>query len=251
MHPTFYTGRLKWYRDSLGPSPQPEEGQGENSPPRNEAESSGQTELRVSKPAGTHASHTKGMTVQSGKSSGKNLTHKPSGMSTPAAHKRASDPAPHGLERLILDGAPSRQQPELGSQHAHGSCESRDQERPNLDEGPLRPPACQPERQPDHQGQGQGLSRSRKHDLEGDGPRRLAGTPQSPDPKLRVQKDKAEKEPRTQTRVRGPPALLDRNGELHFQYETSRSFWEALAPREVAGLPLVTELEGAGRPAPG
>ncbi|POM64538.1 Putative retroelement [Phytophthora palmivora] len=37
----------------------------------------------------------------------------------------------------------------------------------------------------------------------------LEGTPQSPDPKLRVQKDKAEKESLTQT-------LLDRNGKLHY-----------------------------------
>ncbi|POM62458.1 Pol protein [Phytophthora palmivora] len=67
--PTFYVGRLKRYHDPL-----------ENSPPRNEAESSGQPELPVSKPvtdtqAGTHESHTKGMTVQSGKNSGKNYTH--------------------------------------------------------------------------------------------------------------------------------------------------------------------------------
>ncbi|POM59935.1 Pol protein [Phytophthora palmivora] len=92
-HPTFYVGRLKRYHNPLGPSSRLDEGQGENSPPRNEAESSGQPELPVSKPlndtqAGTHASHTNGMTVQSGKSSGKNYFHKPSGTSTPAAHKR-------------------------------------------------------------------------------------------------------------------------------------------------------------------
>ncbi|POM77932.1 Pol protein [Phytophthora palmivora] len=122
-HPTFYLGRLKRYHDPLGPPSQTEEAQGENSPPRNEAESSGQPELPVSKSvndtqAGTHASHTKGMTVQSGKSSGKSYTHKPSGTSTPAAHKRASDHAPHGLERLSLDGVPSGQKPELGGQRS-------------------------------------------------------------------------------------------------------------------------------------
>ncbi|POM57538.1 Hypothetical protein PHPALM_37931 [Phytophthora palmivora] len=63
-HPTFYVGRLKRYHDPLGPPSQTEEDQGERSPPRNEAESSGQPELPVSKPvndtqAGTHASHTK------------------------------------------------------------------------------------------------------------------------------------------------------------------------------------------------
>ncbi|POM71564.1 Pol protein [Phytophthora palmivora] len=67
-HPTFYVGRLKRYHDPLGPPNQTEGGQGENSPPRNEAESSGQPELPVSEPVndtqtGTHASHTKGMTV--------------------------------------------------------------------------------------------------------------------------------------------------------------------------------------------
>ncbi|POM58867.1 Pol protein [Phytophthora palmivora] len=41
-HPTFYVGRLKRYDDPLGPSRRTEEGQGENSPPRNEAKSSGQ-----------------------------------------------------------------------------------------------------------------------------------------------------------------------------------------------------------------
>ncbi|POM78604.1 Hypothetical protein PHPALM_3848 [Phytophthora palmivora] len=92
-HPTFYVVRLKRYYDPLGPPSQTEGGQGENSPPQNEAESSGQPELPVSKPvadtqAGTHESHTNGMTVQSGKSSGKNYTHKPSGTNTPAAHKR-------------------------------------------------------------------------------------------------------------------------------------------------------------------
>ncbi|POM61547.1 Pol protein [Phytophthora palmivora] len=156
-HPTFYVGRLKRYHDPLDPPSQTEEDQGENSPPRNEAESSGQPELLVSKPvtatqADTHASHTKGMTVQSGKNSGKTHTRKPSGTSTPAAHKRASDHAPHGLERLSLDGVPSGQKPELGGQHAHGALGSHDQERPNLGGGPQGlPPACQSERQPDHQ----------------------------------------------------------------------------------------------------
>ncbi|POM58158.1 Pol protein [Phytophthora palmivora] len=140
-HPTFYVGRLKRYHDPLGLPSQTEEDQGENTPPRNEAETSGQPELPVSKPvngtqAGTHASHTKGMTVPNGKTLGKNYTHKPSGTSTPAAHKRASDHAPHGLNRLSLDEAPSRQQPELGGQRAHGAHGSHDQERPSPDEGP-------------------------------------------------------------------------------------------------------------------
>ncbi|POM59144.1 Pol protein [Phytophthora palmivora] len=79
--PTFYVGRLKRYHDPLDPSPRTEEGQGENSPPRNEAESSGQSELPVSKPVnGTqaHASHMKGITVPNGKNLGKNHTRKPS-----------------------------------------------------------------------------------------------------------------------------------------------------------------------------
>ncbi|POM62397.1 Pol protein [Phytophthora palmivora] len=93
-HSTFYVGRLKRYHDPLAPSPRTEGDQGESSPPQNEAESSEQPELPVSKPvnetqAGTHASHTKGMTVPSGKNLGKNYTHKPSGTSTPVAHKRA------------------------------------------------------------------------------------------------------------------------------------------------------------------
>ncbi|POM62982.1 Pol protein [Phytophthora palmivora] len=77
--PTFYVGRLKRYHDPLGPSPRAEEGQGERSPPRNEAEFSGQPELPVSKPvnekqAGTHASHTEGMRVPNGKGSRKSHT---------------------------------------------------------------------------------------------------------------------------------------------------------------------------------
>ncbi|POM70140.1 Hypothetical protein PHPALM_13470 [Phytophthora palmivora] len=68
-HPTFYVGRLKRYHDSLGLPSRTEE-EGESSPPRNEAESSGQPELPVSKPvnetqADTHASHTKGTTGRS------------------------------------------------------------------------------------------------------------------------------------------------------------------------------------------
>ncbi|POM78531.1 Pol protein [Phytophthora palmivora] len=128
-HPTFYVGRLKRYHHPLGLPSQTEEDQGENSPPRNEAESSGQPELPVSKPVtdtqtGTHESYTKGMTIQSGKYSGKNYTHKPSGTNTPAAPRRASDHAPHGLERLSLDGVPSGRKPELGGQRAHGAHES-------------------------------------------------------------------------------------------------------------------------------
>ncbi|POM61154.1 hypothetical protein PHPALM_29876 [Phytophthora palmivora] len=74
-HPTFYVGRLKRYHNPLGLPSRTEEDQGENSPPRNEAESYGQPELPVSKPvnekqAGTHATHTKGMTVPSGKNLG-------------------------------------------------------------------------------------------------------------------------------------------------------------------------------------
>ncbi|POM69842.1 Pol protein [Phytophthora palmivora] len=70
-HPTFYVGLLKRYHDSLGLPSRTEEDQGENSPPRNETESSGQPELPVLKPvtdthAGTHACHTKGMTVLHG-----------------------------------------------------------------------------------------------------------------------------------------------------------------------------------------
>ncbi|POM69340.1 Pol protein [Phytophthora palmivora] len=66
-HPTIYVGRLKRYHNPLGPSPRTEEVQGENSPPRNEAVSSGQPELPVSesvsdKQTGTHASHTKAST---------------------------------------------------------------------------------------------------------------------------------------------------------------------------------------------
>ncbi|POM59670.1 LOW QUALITY PROTEIN: Pol protein [Phytophthora palmivora] len=66
-HPTFCVGRLKRYHDPLGLPSRTEEDQGENSPPRNE--SSGQPELPVSKSvtdtqAGTHESHTKGMTVE-------------------------------------------------------------------------------------------------------------------------------------------------------------------------------------------
>ncbi|POM70620.1 Pol protein [Phytophthora palmivora] len=79
-HPTFSVGRLKLYHDPLGPSSLTEEGQGENSPPRIEAESSGQLELPVSKSGndtqtGTHASHTKGMTVPDGKSLGHPTMH--------------------------------------------------------------------------------------------------------------------------------------------------------------------------------
>ncbi|POM68360.1 Pol protein [Phytophthora palmivora] len=44
-HPTFYVGRLKRYHDPLGLPSRTEEDQGENSPPRNEAELSGQPEL--------------------------------------------------------------------------------------------------------------------------------------------------------------------------------------------------------------
>ncbi|POM62337.1 Pol protein [Phytophthora palmivora] len=54
-HPTFYVGRLKRYHDPLGLPSQTEETK-----------------------TGTHESHTKGMTIQSGKYSGKNYTHKPS-----------------------------------------------------------------------------------------------------------------------------------------------------------------------------
>ncbi|POM75505.1 Hypothetical protein PHPALM_7384 [Phytophthora palmivora] len=115
-HRTFYVGRLKRYHDVLGPPSQMEGGHGESSSPRNQAESSGQPELPVSKSVhdtqtGIHASHTKGMMVPNGKNLGKNYTHKPSGKnlgknnthkpigtSNPAAHKRASDqiapPAP-------------------------------------------------------------------------------------------------------------------------------------------------------------
>ncbi|POM69782.1 Pol protein [Phytophthora palmivora] len=108
-HPTFYVGHLKRYHDPLGLPSRTEEDQGENSPPRNEAESYGQPELPVSKPVhetqvGTHASHTKDMTVRSGKNSGKNYTHMPSSTSTPVARKRAFGHAPHGLDRLSLDG---------------------------------------------------------------------------------------------------------------------------------------------------
>ncbi|POM72176.1 Hypothetical protein PHPALM_11152 [Phytophthora palmivora] len=63
--PMFYEKRLKRYHDPLGLPSRTDEDQGERSPPRNKAESSGQPGLPVSKPvnetqAGTHVSHTKG-----------------------------------------------------------------------------------------------------------------------------------------------------------------------------------------------
>ncbi|POM58900.1 Pol protein [Phytophthora palmivora] len=92
-HPTFYVGRLKRYHDPLGPPSRMEGGQDENTPPRNEAESSGQPELPVSESvndteAGTHARHTKDMRVPNEKSSRKSHTHKPSRMNTREAHIR-------------------------------------------------------------------------------------------------------------------------------------------------------------------
>ncbi|POM75076.1 Pol protein, partial [Phytophthora palmivora] len=66
-HSTFYVGRLKQYHDPLSLPSRTEEDQGENSPPRNEAELSRQPGLPVSESVndtqtGTHASHTNGMT---------------------------------------------------------------------------------------------------------------------------------------------------------------------------------------------
>ncbi|POM76488.1 Pol protein [Phytophthora palmivora] len=86
--PTFYMGRLKRYHDPLGPPSRTEECQGENSPPRNEAASSGQPELAVSKPvtdtpASTHESHTKSMTVPNGKNSFLQGRNRNSAVNTP------------------------------------------------------------------------------------------------------------------------------------------------------------------------
>ncbi|POM77437.1 Pol protein [Phytophthora palmivora] len=122
-HPTFYVGRHKRYNNPLGPSPRTEEGQGENSPPRNEAESSGQPELPT-KSIAVISPCNFSIELSTTAMSLKNYTHKSRGTNTPAAHKRASDHAPHGLERLSLDGAPSRQQPELGGQRAHNQLQS-------------------------------------------------------------------------------------------------------------------------------
>ncbi|POM79987.1 Hypothetical protein PHPALM_2229 [Phytophthora palmivora] len=91
-----YVGRLKRYHDQdRVHSETPADGEW-NSNSDDEAESSGQPELPVSesvidKQTGTHASHTKGMTVPSGKNLGKNYTHKPSGTSNPAGHKESND----------------------------------------------------------------------------------------------------------------------------------------------------------------
>ncbi|POM76159.1 Pol protein [Phytophthora palmivora] len=213
-HPTFYAGRLKRDHDPLGPSPWTEESQGENAPPRNEVESSGQPELPVWKPvngtqAGTHECHTKGVTVPNGKSLRKSHTRKPSGTNSPAAHKRASGHAPHGLERLSLDGGGSRNSAvntpvelsSLTTQSVHILTEDL--------KGPWLASLW-----------GRLTTRSQpKGDLGADGPRHSTGTPQSPDLKLRAQKEEAEMEPHIQTRVRAPPALLDRNGELHYHVE--------------------------------
>ncbi|POM69112.1 Pol protein [Phytophthora palmivora] len=176
-HPTFYVRRLKRYHDPLDLPSWTEEDQGENSPPRNETEFSGQPELPVSKPvtetqAGTHAIHTKGMTSVyapteflqgSSRSSAVNAPMERVGLSTKSVQISTKD----------LKG------PWLAS--LRGSMTTWTKLKGYLD-------------------------------LEADGPRRLTGTPQSPDSKLRVQKDTAEREPPTQTRARAPPTLLDRNG---------------------------------------
>ncbi|POM59552.1 Retrovirus Polyprotein [Phytophthora palmivora] len=116
-HPTFYVERLQRYHDPLGPSPRTEEGQGKSSPPRNEAESSGQPKLPVSKSvnekqAGTHTTHSKNMRVPNEMSSRKSHTHKPNRASTPGAHMRETDHAPHDLESLSFDELPSGRKPE-------------------------------------------------------------------------------------------------------------------------------------------
>ncbi|POM72393.1 LOW QUALITY PROTEIN: Pol protein [Phytophthora palmivora] len=103
-HPTFYVGRLKRYHDPLGLPSRTEEDQGEKSPPRNEAESSSQPKLPMSEsyPRESYKGYDGTEWEELG------YTHEPSGTSTPAAHKRAYDHAPHGLERLNLDGGSSR-----------------------------------------------------------------------------------------------------------------------------------------------
>ncbi|POM81744.1 Pol protein [Phytophthora palmivora] len=55
--------------------------------------------------------------------------------------------------------------------------------------------------------------------LEADGLSSLNGDPTEIRPEVEGKKDKAEKEPRTNTRARDPPALLDQNGELHYYVE--------------------------------
>ncbi|POM80879.1 Hypothetical protein PHPALM_1228 [Phytophthora palmivora] len=96
-HSTFYVGHLKRYHDPVGPPSQTEGGQVETTPPRNEAESSGQLELPLSKPvtdtrAGTQEIHTKGMTVQSGKNSGKNYTQRLSPDGVPSCNTAVNPP---------------------------------------------------------------------------------------------------------------------------------------------------------------
>ncbi|POM62832.1 hypothetical protein PHPALM_27965 [Phytophthora palmivora] len=156
-HPTFYVGRLTRYHDPLGLPSQTEGGQGENSPPRNEAESSGQPELPVLEPvtdtlAGTHASHTKDMMVPSGKNLAS--TEFLQGGSRNSAVNTPMEPMSLTTKSVQIS-TKDLKGPRLAS--LRGSLTTRSKPKGYLD-------------------------------LEADGPRRLTKTPQSPDPKLRVQK---------------------------------------------------------------
>ncbi|POM81410.1 Pol protein [Phytophthora palmivora] len=121
-HPTLYVERLMRYHDPLGPSPWTEEDQvrarlfeSRLSPLDNRSSRAGACEWKSGwNPRDSY----EGYEDTHGKSSGKNYTHKSSGMSTPAAHKRASDHAPHGLERLSLNEVSPGRKPEHGGQHA-------------------------------------------------------------------------------------------------------------------------------------
>ncbi|GMF50515.1 unnamed protein product [Phytophthora fragariaefolia] len=113
-------------------------------------------------------------------------------------------------------GSTLRQRP-LGGQHGHGDHGSHAGGSGPQRGGPPGPPASRTGRQLDRQGQGPTQSQLRKSDHGRDASHPIAMQPLGRQSSTEIENPQSLSEARSRTRP--PPALLDRNGDLHYHVE--------------------------------
>ncbi|GMF33033.1 unnamed protein product [Phytophthora fragariaefolia] len=234
-HATFYVGRLKRYHDPQGQSAPDDPSQGQEEvieSLQNKTES--QTPLgvprkpvqargkRVGSPAGRMTKVRAVGAPQQGlqQPGGPSVTHHTRESRTTVDSRAAGSHVARAAQ--IGGGKPPGEvstlsQRPLGVQHGHGDHGSHDGGSGPQRGGPPEPPASRTGRQLDRQGQSPRQSRLRKGDLGRDASLPVAMQPLGRRSSTEIENPQPLSEARSRTRP--PPALLDRNGDLHYYVE--------------------------------
>ncbi|KAG4228604.1 hypothetical protein PC116_g23048 [Phytophthora cactorum] len=253
-HPTFYVGRLKRYHDPQGPAAlqTPQASREEDPTPRNETQPQTSSNVQRRK-AKTHAAlvDREAAGTPQGLRTVEPQLGKPSihhSHTTERTRKRASPSAVPGHE-----GHPGPVEAG-GKPHPHWTRAPGDQPDHGVPRspGPIGAGGPRASRGPRNSRPGRQHHRQSRDPEQSRGQERVDGDDQPPRSAAESQsqtvhstgRSAPQEVPRTRSRTRAPPPLLDRNGETHYPVERVVREW-CLAPGEVAGIPRLTELVGA------